>query len=82
MKSWVSEMYHSQVLRQILDNWGDSLWVLEVVCERCLGALYVYTSVCACECSLEISVGVHLCQLVPKHTGVLVTAPTEPDLVL
>ena len=41
-----------------------------------------YTSVCACEFLLDISVGVYLCQLVAKYTGVLVTAPTEPDLVL
>lgn len=50
---------------------GVTVWVLEVVCERCLGALCVYTSVCACEFSLEGSVGVYLCQLAPQHTGVL-----------
>lgn len=38
--------------------------------------------VSAREFVLQILVGVCLCQLVPKHTGVLVTAPTEPYLVL
>lgn len=37
------------------------------------GHTRVCMNVCAYKCALEVSVGVYLCQLVPKHTGVQVT---------
>lgn len=51
-----------------------------------LGEMYGHPtcihSICALEFALEVLVGMYLCQLVPNTQVCLVTAPTEPDLVL
>lgn len=72
------------------DTWGDlfvgpGMRALEVsaefhgvAVERCVGThkcARVYMRAFAHKCALEVSVGVYLCPLVPKHMSVQVTAP-------